>query len=92
MLNEIADTLQALKLSYSIYVKEYLNIPEENVIYEIPKKDHIIEELIYLFRDTDKENLDIEDMEEMENNYELSVISISTAISSLETLHIFLLQ
>ncbi|PKY61605.1 hypothetical protein RhiirA4_486812 [Rhizophagus irregularis] len=43
--------------------EEFLNIPEENVVYEVPKNDQIIEELIYLFKNADKEDIELEEMD-----------------------------
>jgi hypothetical protein len=89
VLDDLVDALQALNLPYPMRVEEFLNIPEENVIYEVPKDDHIIEKLIYLFKNTDEENMDLE---EMDDSNESPVISASTAIASLETVRTFLLQ
>ncbi|CAB5355904.1 unnamed protein product [Rhizophagus irregularis] len=69
--------------------EEFLNIPEENVIYEVPKDDQIIEELVYLFKNADKEDIELE---EMDDSNESPVISVNTAINSLETVRMFLLQ
>lgn len=69
--------------------EEFLNIPEENIVYEIPKDDKIIEELVFLFKNTDKENMDLE---EIDDSDEIPVISTSVAIASLETVRTFLLQ
>src|SRR5256885_11292629 len=69
--------------------EEFLNIAEEDVVYKVPKDDKIIEELVYLFKNTDKENMDLE---EIDDSDEIPVISTSTAIASLETVRIFLLQ
>ncbi|CAB5373716.1 unnamed protein product [Rhizophagus irregularis] len=63
-------------------VDEFLNIPEENVVYEVSKDDQIVEELVYLFKNTDEENMDLE---EMDDSNESLIISASTAISCLET-------
>ncbi|CAB5358576.1 unnamed protein product [Rhizophagus irregularis] len=74
--------------------EEFLNIPEENVVYEVPKDDQVIEELVYLFKNTDKENMDLDemDLDEMDDSDEIPIISPSAAISSLEIVRIFLLQ
>jgi len=92
VLNELTDTLRALNFSYPMQVEEFLNIPEENVVYEVPRDDQIIEELVYLFGNTNKENLEEIDLEEIDDSYESPIISVNTAISSLETVHTFLLQ
>jgi len=86
MLNDLADDIQALNLSHPMKLEEFLNIPEENVIFEIPKDD---QKLAYLFKNTDEENMDLE---EMDDSCENPVINTSTAIASLETIRMFLLQ
>ena len=58
--NDFADALQALNFFYKILLEEFLNVPEENVIYKVPKDDQIIEELVYLFKNTDEENMNLE--------------------------------
>src|SRR3989337_320750 len=50
ILNDLTDTLRAINFSHPMQLEEYLNILEENVIYEVPEDDQIIEELVYLFR------------------------------------------
>src|SRR6185312_7789129 len=77
------NTLQALKLSNTMPLEEFLNIPDENIIYEVPDNDH---ELVYLFTDTNQADTDIDDSEES------PVINASTAITSLEIVSAFLLQ
>ena len=83
------DLLRALNLPYPIQAEEFLNIPEENVVYEIPKDDQVIEELVYLFKNTDKENMDFD---EMDDSDEIPIISPSATTASLETVRTFLLQ
>ena len=63
--------------------KEPLNIPEVNIIYEVPDNDH---ELVYLFTDANQADTDIDDIDES------PVINASTAIASLEIVRAFLLQ
>ncbi|GBC10563.1 hypothetical protein RclHR1_09720005 [Rhizophagus clarus] len=89
MLDDLADALQALNLPNPMQAEEFLNIPEEKIVYEIPKDDKIIEELVSLFKNTDKENMDLD---EMDDSDETPVISTSAAIASLETVRKFLLQ
>ncbi|CAG8732671.1 14814_t:CDS:2, partial [Gigaspora rosea] len=79
--DDLADILQALKLSYPMTVEEFLNIPDENIVYEPPEDDQIIEELAYLFRNPD----DDIDLGETDDSYESPIINASTAMSSLET-------
>ena len=89
VLNELADALQAFNLPNLMQAEEFLNIPKENIVYEVPKDDQIIEELVYLFKNNDKENTDLE---EMDDSNESPVISTSAVIASLKTVHTFLLQ
>jgi hypothetical protein len=89
VLNDLADAFQALNFSHQMQLEEFLNISEEDVVYEIPEDDRIIEELVYLFKNADEENLD---SEEMDDSREIPVISTNTAVASLETVHMYLLQ
>jgi hypothetical protein len=89
VLDDLADALQALNLPYPMEAKEFLNMPEEDVVYETPKDGQVIEELVYLFKNTDNENMDLE---EMDDSDEIPIISTGVAIVSLETVRTFLLQ
>ncbi|CAB5351849.1 unnamed protein product [Rhizophagus irregularis] len=89
VLDELADALRDLNLSYPMQAEEFLYLPEENIVYKVPEDNKIIEELVYLFKNTDKKNMDLE---EIDNSDEIPVISTSTAIASLETVRMFLLQ
>lgn len=89
VLHDLADSLRTLNLPYPMQAEEYLNMPEENIVYEVPKDDKVIEELVYLFKNTDKENVDLD---EMDDSNEIPIISPSAAIASLETVRTFLLQ
>lgn len=89
VLRDLADSLRTLNLPYPMQAEEYLNMPEENIVYEVPKDDKVIEELVYLFKNTDKENVDLD---EMDDSNEIPIISPSAAIASLETVRTFLLQ
>ncbi|CAB5386061.1 unnamed protein product [Rhizophagus irregularis] len=85
------DVLQAIRFIIQAWdeAEEFLNIPEENVVYEVPKDNQVIEELVYLFKNTDKKNMDLD---EMDDSDEIPIISPSAAISSLEIVRTFLLQ
>lgn len=89
VLRDLTDSLRTLNLPYPMQAEEYLNMPEENIVYEVPKDDKVIEELVYLFKNTDKENVDLD---EMDDSNEIPIISPSAAIASLETVRTFLLQ
>ena len=44
--------------------KEFLNMPEEDVVYEVPKDDQAIEELVYLFKNTNNEDMDLDKIDD----------------------------
>ncbi|CAG8783509.1 8059_t:CDS:1, partial [Rhizophagus irregularis] len=64
VLDELADALRDLNLPYPMQAEEFLNLPEENIVYKVPEDDKIIEELVYLFKNTDKENTDLEEIDD----------------------------
>ncbi|CAG8730148.1 4624_t:CDS:2, partial [Rhizophagus irregularis] len=72
-----------LEPDWTLTTKHFL----DKIVYEVPKDDKIIEELIYLFKNTDKENMDLEEMdvEEMDDIDEIPIISTNAAITNLET-------
>ena len=97
MLNELDSAFQALNFLFPMRVEEFLNILEEDIVYEVSKDNKIIEELVYLFKNTktDKENMDLDKMDdsnEMDDSDEIPIIRTSTALASLETGRTFLLQ
>ncbi|CAG8659031.1 463_t:CDS:2, partial [Gigaspora rosea] len=61
VLNDIADALNALDLLDPMQVEEYLAIPEENIVYEVPSNDQVITELVETFRTNEPTNIDLED-------------------------------
>ncbi|PKK75006.1 hypothetical protein RhiirC2_819444 [Rhizophagus irregularis] len=66
-------------------LKEFLTIPEENIVYEI-SEDEIISELANIF----KKNTNHPD--EIDDSTEAEIISINEALKCLKTLNLFLLQ
>ncbi|CAG8739396.1 4093_t:CDS:2, partial [Rhizophagus irregularis] len=44
--------------------RRVFNISEENVVYKVSKDDQIIEKLIYLFKNADKEDIELEEMDD----------------------------
>ncbi len=58
MLEKLSDIFKVLNFSDGIQVKEFLTLFKENIIYEIPKNDHIIIELIDIFKQRLDKNLD----------------------------------
>ena len=68
-------------------VEEFLNLPDENIIYEILDDNDIITELVDTFKKKTDESLDDDD-----DSIEIEPISISTVSNSLENIRAFLLQ
>jgi hypothetical protein len=66
-------------------IDEFLNIPEENNIDEVPPMDKTIEELIYTFKNTPDEV-------SIDNDIEAPIIKAHTALESMDTICRFLLQ
>ncbi|GBC52240.2 CENP-B homolog protein 2-like [Rhizophagus irregularis DAOM 181602=DAOM 197198] len=52
VLNELTDALRDLNLPYPMQAEEFLNLPEDNIVYKVPEDDKIIEE--YLFKNTER--------------------------------------
>ena len=69
-------------------VDDFLFIPEENIIYDIPDDDQLIREIAEMF----KEDIDESNAEEMDDSTEITTISASVALKSLENVRLFLLQ
>ena len=92
VLNEISKMLETLNLPNSMEAREFLNIPEEDIIYEIPKDDRIITELIEIFKKKSNDNTDALDEDEMDDSVEVATISTNVALNGLKTVHTFLLQ
>ncbi|CAB5366685.1 unnamed protein product [Rhizophagus irregularis] len=88
--NEISEILETLNLPNSMDAEEFLNIPEENIVYEIPEDNQIITELVEMFKKKSDENTD--DLDEMDDSTEVVPVSIKVALKSLKKLHTFLLQ
>ena len=89
LLNELSKTIKAFNLPNAMQIKEFLNIPEEDITYEILDDDQIIEKLVDIFKKSD-ENTD--DLDEGDNGIEIANISINVALKSIETVNMFLLQ
>ena len=87
ILDEISKALNALKLPNSMPIEEFLNIPEENIMYEVPED---IAEFIEMFKKKYEENTD--DLDEVDDSTEVVTISTNVALKSLSTVHTFLLQ
>ena len=66
-------------------IEEFLTVPEENIVYEIPDSEQIVTELAEILKDENSNNL--EDADEI-----TVIIASSTALKSLETVQEFLMQ
>ena len=84
VLNEISRMLEVLNLPNSMNAKEFLNISEENIVYEVP--EDIIEFIEMLKKRSDENN------DEMDDSIETEIINANVALKSLKNMHTFLLQ
>ena len=84
--------LTTLNLSDRMPIEEFLNNPEEGMVYEVPDNDDkIIEGLVEIFKK--QLEVPIEDIEDdKDDSIEPVVISASEASKSLKTVYAFLLQ
>ena len=93
VLNEISRMLEILNFPNLMEAKEFLNIPEEDIVYEIPKDHQIITDLIEIFkRKSNDDNIDNLDEDEIDDSIEVETVSTNIALKSLKTVHTFLLQ
>ena len=90
LLEELSDTLKVLNFSDGMQVEEFLTLSEENIVYEVPEEDHIITELVDIFKQRPDENLDGDERDD--DSIEIELVSISSASRSLENIRTFLLQ
>ncbi|CAG8725708.1 7441_t:CDS:2, partial [Gigaspora rosea] len=88
-INDIANALNSLGLPNPMNVEEYLAIPEENIVYEVPPDNQVIMELVETFRMDDPVDSDLEDADD---SLEIPIVSANIANASLETVLMFLLQ
>ncbi|CAG8492815.1 36207_t:CDS:2, partial [Racocetra persica] len=88
VLNDIANTFEALGLPNSMNVKEFLAISEENIIYEVFPDNQMITELVETFRMNNPTDTDLKDAND---SLEISIVSANIATVSLKTVLMFLL-
>ena len=69
-------------------VNEFLFIPEEDIVYDIPDDNQLIQEIA----ETYKEDINEVNAEEMDDSTEIPIVSASSALKSLENVRCFLLQ
>ena len=89
VLNDILNALETLDLPDPMPVEEFLAIPEENVVYEVPSDDQVITDLVETFRADEPTTVELEDIDD---SLEIPIVSANTANVSLETVRTFLLQ
>ena len=86
--DELCKVFEKLHLSESMEVEEFLSIPEEDIIYDVPSDDQLMTELVDTFKIAESSN----SSEDVDDSTEIAVISASTALQGLETVQAFLLQ
>lgn len=84
VLNEISRMLEILNLPNSMKAKEFLNMSGENIVYEVPED---ITEFIEMLKKRSDENID-----EMDDSFEVVTVSTNEALKNLNTVNTFLLQ
>ena len=88
VIDDLSKLTNKLHLSDPMQIGEFLFIPEENIVYDIPDNDQLIREISETF----KEDIDEGNAEKMDDNTEITTISASSALKSLENVRLFLLQ
>ncbi|CAG8563822.1 3724_t:CDS:1 [Dentiscutata heterogama] len=91
LLEELFKNIEDLNFSDSMQVEEYLNIPDENIIYEVSNNNQIISDLIETFRER-SDKIEYEDPEKADDSVEREIVKPSEAFKSLDNIHTFLLQ
>src|SRR5688572_4651680 len=81
---ELNKAIEALHLLNMMQVKEFLTIPKENIVYEIPNTSA---EFADIFK-----NRPINHPDEEDDSSEMEIICINEALQSLKTLNLYLLQ
>ena len=88
MIDDLSELINKLDVSDPMQVDEFLYMPEENIVYDIPDDDQLIREIAEMF----KKDIDEGNVEEMDDSTEITIISASSALKSLENARLFLLQ
>ena len=89
ILEELRNTLKVLYLSNAIKVEEFFTISEEDIVFEILEDEQVIADLVNTFKRSNKENTN--DLDEMDDSSEVSVVNINVALKGLKNVHTFLL-
>jgi|GEM_PF-1216312 len=87
----LSDSIENLNLPNFMKVDDFLAIPEEDIVCEIPDESSIMAEIIEIFNEGPEES-DHEDSDEADDSVETAIISTSEALKSLEVMRAFLLQ
>jgi hypothetical protein len=82
--DELNKAIKTLQLPNTMQVKEFLTIPNEDMIYEIPDD---ISEFADMFKNKPTDHPD-----EADDSAEVEIICINKALQSLKTVNLFLLQ
>ncbi|CAG8528400.1 6385_t:CDS:2, partial [Racocetra persica] len=88
LLEELSENIKNLNFSDLIQVEEYLDIFEENIVYEVFKKDQIISDFVETFREKPDE-IKNEDSEEADNSVKKEIVNPNEALKSLENYYIY---
>src|SRR5437879_13230305 len=86
--DDLSEMINKLHLSDPMQVNKFLFIPEEDIVYDIPDDNQLIQEIAETF----KEDIDEVNAEEMDDSTEIPIVSASSALKSLENVQWFLLQ
>ncbi|CAG8733776.1 12463_t:CDS:1, partial [Cetraspora pellucida] len=89
-LANLSKMLKNIKFFDPIQAKEFLTILEENIIYEVPKNDQAIKELVEIF--TNECDLEYSDPDEVDNSLETSIFISNEVLKGLKTIYLYLLQ
>ncbi|CAG8549799.1 7375_t:CDS:1, partial [Scutellospora calospora] len=90
LLEELSKNIEDLNFSNPMRVEEYLNNPDEDIVYKIPDNDQIISDLVETFEERFGE---IENnSEEVDDSVEEEIISLNNALKRLENICTFLFQ
>lgn len=90
-LEDLENALVALNLPNPMQAEEFLNMPEEDIVYENIDDDQLIATLVDIFQKGPDDGTTL-DPEEADDSTEVPVVSASMASKSLEVVRIFLLQ
>jgi len=86
VINDLVEIIDALHLPTVMEVEEFLTLPDENIVYEIPENDQAFANLFRI------ENLTKENESSDDDSVEIPIIAASTALKNLDSIKMFLLQ